>query len=231
MKLLNLFAGIGGNRRTWSNYQITSVELDANICNLYQELYPQDTIINEDVFTFLRNKNNNIDQYDLIWASPTHSHMQVFTRHNEKLQPIPRLDQIIGLILWLQRNYKGKFVVENVIPWYGIIPLDQYAIYNVVLDRHIFYSNFLIRKKEFKSRGSNGHGKIGGLMRMNLDQLLEFHQIPIEIVPKLFGKQSAHHDHLKILRNCCNYQLGQYILDEFLLSLKEKKLVKQKLLL
>lgn len=233
MKILNLFAGLGGNRRTWSNHHVTSVEIDSNICNLYQELYPNDIIINDDVFNFLRNKENNINQYDFIWASPpcqTHSHMQIFTRHNKKLQPIPKLDQIIGLAIWLQRNYKGKYVIENVIPWYGIIPLDQYNLRNMVLDRHIFYSNFLIRKKEFISRGSKGHGKIGGLMRMNLNQLLEYHAIPLEIGPKLFGLQETGHDHLKILRNCCNYKLGEYILGE-LENNKEKNHKQAKLII
>jgi len=39
MRILNLYAGIGGNRRLWGNeHQITAVELDPDIAAVYSDL-------------------------------------------------------------------------------------------------------------------------------------------------------------------------------------------------
>lgn len=225
MKILNLFAGLGGNRKTWSDHEITALEINPGICKIYSELYPNDTIITQDYEEYLRNKNNDLD-FDLIWGSPpcqTHSHMQVFTRHNKKRQPIPKMDQVQGLALWLKRNTDCKFVIENVIPSYGIVSLEDKGIYHVVLDRHIFYSNFIIKKKKFRSRSSEVHGKISGLMRMDAVQLSIYHDLPLEIIEKVKGLQETGHDHLKVLRNLCDYQIGDYILKQ---SLKKNNLIK-----
>ena len=149
--------------------------------------------------------------------------MQVFTRHNKKRQPFFRMDQVQGLVLWLKRNTNCKFVIENVIPSYGIISLDDMEINNVILDRHIFYSNFLIKKKKFQSRGSEGHGKISGLMRMDGKELCDYHNLPYSIIDKIKGLQITGNDHLKVLRNLCNYEIGKYILKQ---SQKENNLLK-----
>ena len=46
MKILNLYAGIGGNRKLWGNeHDITAVEFDAKIATIYQDLYPNDKVI------------------------------------------------------------------------------------------------------------------------------------------------------------------------------------------
>ena len=46
MKILNLYAGIGGNRKLWGNeHEITSVEFNEKIANQYHKLYPNDKII------------------------------------------------------------------------------------------------------------------------------------------------------------------------------------------
>ncbi len=225
MKILNLFAGLGGNRKMWSNHDITSIEVNAGICKIYSELYPNDKIINQDYEEYLRDMNNDLG-FDLIWGSPpcqTHSHMQVFTRHNKQRPPIFKMDQVQGLVLWLKRNIDCKFVIENVIPSYGIVSLENHGIYHVVLDRHIFYSNFKIKKRKFRSRGSKGHGKIDGIMRMNAIQLLDYHDLPFEIVDKIKGLQETGNDYLKVLRNLCDYQIGDYVLKQ---SQKENNLLK-----
>lgn len=35
MKILNLYAGIGGNRALWENCEVTAVELDEKIADVY----------------------------------------------------------------------------------------------------------------------------------------------------------------------------------------------------
>ncbi len=68
MKILNLYAGIGGNRKLWGNeHDITAVEIGPNIANIYSEFYPNDTVIVGDAHEFLR---ANFRDFDFIWASP-----------------------------------------------------------------------------------------------------------------------------------------------------------------
>ena len=46
MKILNLYAGIGGNRKLWGNaHQVTAVEYDPEIAAIYREFNPDDTVI------------------------------------------------------------------------------------------------------------------------------------------------------------------------------------------
>ena len=74
MKILNLYAGIGGNRKLWGNeHQITAVEHDEQIANTYKEFFPNDTVIVADAHKYLL---DHYKEYDFIWSSPpcpTHS--------------------------------------------------------------------------------------------------------------------------------------------------------------
>ena len=45
MKILNLYAGIGGNRKLWENVSVTAIEYDAKIAEIYKDLYPNDEVI------------------------------------------------------------------------------------------------------------------------------------------------------------------------------------------
>ena len=68
MKILNLYAGIGGNRKLWGNdHQITSVEYDPKIAAVYADLWPQDELVVGDAHEYLR---LNHEQFDFIWSSP-----------------------------------------------------------------------------------------------------------------------------------------------------------------
>ena len=46
MKILNLYSGIGGNRKLWnkvsSDIEVTAVEFDKNITKAYQDRFPKD---------------------------------------------------------------------------------------------------------------------------------------------------------------------------------------------
>ena len=48
MKILNLFAGIGGNRKLWNDHEITAVEYDETIASIYSHFFPNDKIIIND---------------------------------------------------------------------------------------------------------------------------------------------------------------------------------------
>ena len=45
LKVLNLYAGIGGNRRLWGGCEVTAVEYSPEIAQVYGQLYPQDTVV------------------------------------------------------------------------------------------------------------------------------------------------------------------------------------------
>lgn len=45
MKILNLYAGIGGNRKLWGDeHEVTAVEFEPYIADVYKEFYPNDTV-------------------------------------------------------------------------------------------------------------------------------------------------------------------------------------------
>ena len=81
MKILNLYAGIGGNRKLWGdNYEITAVEIDKDIAAIYKELYPNDKVIVEDAHQYLL---NHFKEFDFIWSSPPcPSHSVLRNLHN-----------------------------------------------------------------------------------------------------------------------------------------------------
>jgi DNA (cytosine-5)-methyltransferase 1 len=68
MKILNLFCGIGGNRKLWGDdHDVTAVEWDENIATIYGDLFPNDNLIVGDAHEFLRQHH---DEFDFIWSSP-----------------------------------------------------------------------------------------------------------------------------------------------------------------
>ena len=79
MKILNLYAGIGGNRKLWGDeHKVTSVEYDEKIAEVYKNLFPNDTLIVGDAHEYLR---LNYKDFDFIWTSPPCQSHSSF-RHN-----------------------------------------------------------------------------------------------------------------------------------------------------
>lgn len=140
MKILNLYAGIGGNRKLWGNeHEITAIELDNKIADKYAKLYPKDNIIVADAHEYLL---DHYKEFNFIWSSPpcpTHSKTNYFTQHIRKRPVYPSM-KLYEEIIFLQQFYKGKFCIENVIPYYEpLIPATK-------IGRHLFWSNFNIKK-------------------------------------------------------------------------------------
>lgn len=133
MKVLNLYAGVGGNRRNWKGHHVTAVELEPDIAAVYSRLFPEDEVVVGDAHQFLL---ENADHFDFVWSSPpcqTHSKMMKATRHRKKRYTDMALYQEI---IFLQHFYKGLWVVENVKPYYDpLIPPK-------VNGRHCYWSNF-----------------------------------------------------------------------------------------
>ena len=77
MKILNLYAGIGGNRKLWTDVEVTAVELNPEIASIYQDFFPKDKVIVADAHAYLL---EHFEEYDFIWASPpcpSHSRMRM----------------------------------------------------------------------------------------------------------------------------------------------------------
>ena len=53
MRVLNLYAGLGGNRKHWGDCEVTAVEYDPKIAKVYQNQYPQDNVEVCDAHEFL----------------------------------------------------------------------------------------------------------------------------------------------------------------------------------
>ena len=142
MKILNLYAGIGGNRKLWGdNHDITAVELVPEVAKVYQSLFPNDKVIIGDAHEYLR---QHFREFDFIWASPpcpTHSVLQMTRYYDENLKyPDMTLYQEI---IWLKTFFKGKWVIENVIPYYK--PLIQP---DFKMERHCYWSSDFILAQE-----------------------------------------------------------------------------------
>ena len=121
LKVLNLYAGIGGNRKLWdevTNVDVTAVEWDEEKAEVYKDYFPNDEVVIEDAHQYLL---ENMDDYDFIWSSPpcpTHSNAKYGgkqARINELEYPDMRLYQEIIL---LKKFHKGDYVVENVESFY-----------------------------------------------------------------------------------------------------------------
>lgn len=188
MKVLNLYAGIGGNRKLWQNVEVTAVEYQPDIARVYESFYPNDKVIIGDAHQYLL---DHYFEFDFIWASPpcpTHSRARFARSSTVKEQKYPDMT-LYQEIIFLDHYFDGKWLVENVIPYY-----DPLIRPKKVLQRHCFWSNFTIGNFDVESSNMENIG-IDGLQEMygfNLDGLY------------LDNK-------LKTLRNCVHPKLGEYL--------------------
>jgi DNA (cytosine-5)-methyltransferase 1 len=140
MKILNLYAGIGGNRKLWEGHDVTAVEINPDIARVYARHFPQDKLIIGDAHQYLL---NHYSEFDFIWAScpcPSHSRANFWAsktaENRTKYYPDMTLYQEV---LFLKHWFKGKWLAENVIPYY-----EPLITPTVKIGRHLFWSNFNI---------------------------------------------------------------------------------------
>lgn len=145
IKVLNLYAGIGGNRKLWENVEVTAIENNPKIAEIYRDFFPKDKVIVTDAHQYLL---DHFKEFDFIWSSPpcqTHSSFRhnicVKFRGTKPKYPDMRLYQEI---LFLKHNFKGYWVVENVKPYY--LPLIE----GQLIQRHYFWHNLEIPNIKIK---------------------------------------------------------------------------------
>lgn len=196
MKILNLYAGIGGNRKLWGDeHQITAIENKPEIAKIYSDFFPKDEIIVADAHQYLL---ENFDKYDFIWSSPpcpTHSRARYpiacseYGKEKGIHKPVYPNMKLYEEILFLQGYFKGKYVVENVLPWYEpLMPAQQ-------IGSHLFWMNFYVPDINCGHREHDG---------------------TIYVLEKRKGLSLKNYngiDKRLALRNCVEPEVGKQILD------------------
>jgi DNA (cytosine-5)-methyltransferase 1 len=193
MKILNLYCGIGGNRKLWGDeHEVTAVEWDENIAKVYQDLFPNDKVIIGDAHQYLM---DHYHEFDFIWASPPcQTHSSFRQNIGVRFRGVPAVYPDMKLyqeIIFLQSNFKGKWVVENVNPYYE--PLIEPS---VKLDRHLFWCNFDIENAEFE------RPKLRAAQIPQLQEALGYDLSGYKLPNKR-----------QVLRNCVLPDVGKHILD------------------
>ena len=197
MKVLNLYACLGGNRLLWDNCEVTAVELDEELARLYQERFPNDKVIVADAHEYLL---EHYKEFDFIWSSPpcpTHSKVR-FSQHtkNSHVPKYPDMN-LYQEILFLDNYFKGKYVVENVIPYYQpLIPAKKRG-------RHLYWTNFNLPTDIGERKNGKGIISVTG---DEVEKLSIFHNYDFK---KYKGKQRKD----KIARNLVDYEAGKTIFD------------------
>lgn len=192
MRVLNLYAGLGGNRKLWTDVKVTAVELNPDIAGIYQDFYPDDTVIIGDAHAYLL---ENFEQFDFIWTSPpcpTHSQYRFNVGVKAKgfvpVYPDMTLHQEVYL---LRHHYSGDWVVENTVSWYEPPSPPQ------KISRHYFWSNYFIPDIKLEATGIRYKSKIS-----ELEEFLGCDLSPYSIPDKR-----------KLLRNCVNPKLGLHVFE------------------
>jgi len=192
MRVLNLYACLGGNRLLWDNCEVTAVEIDQELARMYQERFPNDKVIVADAHQYLL---DHFKEFDFIWSSPpcpSHSKVRYTQKNRDFYLPIYPEMSLYQEVILLDTHFEGKYCVENVIPYYEpLIPGKKRG-------RHIYWTNFNlptnVNERDFS-------GIMCGQSNDELTKLCEFHKINIDSYK---GEQRKD----KIARNLVDYEVG-----------------------
>ena len=205
LKVLNLFAGLGGNRKLWKNVEVTAIEINRSIAKKYKEYFPGDNIIVADAHEYLL---EHFKEFDFIWSSPpcqSHSHLKrlIMQSNRYKRKKYEYFDMKLWQEIILLKHFAPKnlkWIIENVKTYYKpLIPP------NAIVGRHYFWSNFYIKSTNFKSQKPI-------IDRINAkDEVFGFKLKKGEI--KGMRRKQA-------LANLVNPKIGKYVLD---FALQEEK--------
>ena len=204
-KILNSYACLGGNRYKWDevakeaniSLEVTAVEWDEELAKLYQERFPNDKVIVADAHQYLL---DHYKEFDFIWTSPpcpTHSKVRMTQKTTDAFKPLFPDMKLYQEIIFLQHHFNGKYVVENVIPYYEpLIPAKKRG-------RHLYWTNFNLPSSLNERKDANG------LMSGSIDEIkgwCKFHDYD-------FYKYKGSQRRDKIARNLVDYEAGRTILE------------------
>ena len=206
MKILNLYACLGGNRYKWdevTEVEVTAVEWDEELARLYQDRFPKDKVIVADAHQYLL---DHYKEYDFIWSSPpcpTHSKIRISQKNRKSFQHKYPDMSLYQEIIFLDNFFDGKYVVENVTPYYKpLIPAQKRG-------RHLYWTNFNLPT-------NLGQRKLDGIlcsMEQEHKKLQVFHDIQVK------ATVGGYRD---VLRNLVDYEVGRTILETALGIMKKQ---------
>lgn len=194
MKILNLYAGVGGNRQLWGDeHEVTAVEFDEEIAGVYAQQFPADEVVVTDALGFLAER---FTEFDFIWSSPpcpTHGQYRFNVGERAKgYDPvIPEMTSLYGTIVFLEHRFSGLYAVENTVPYYQ--PLIEPT---VKLQRHLVWSNFDVEPMRLAAKGVRSKNKIGDYADLGVD---------------LSGTRIK--NKRQVLRNMADPVMGRHVLD------------------
>ena len=205
MKILNLYACLGGNRYKWDevaeqagiDMQVTAVELDPELARLYQERFPNDTVIVADAHQYLLDHYKEFSK-GFVWSSPpcpSHSRVRISQKTRDNFKAIYPDMKLYEEIIFLDNYFEGKYVVENVIPFYEPLITAKKR------GRHLYWSNFNIPSDIGERKTNNNMIEKG-----TIKQFSDFHDYDFT---KYNGGQRLN----KIARNLVDYEAGRTILE------------------
>lgn len=212
MKILNLYACLGGNRYKWNevdkdagiDIHVTAVELDPVLAELYQQRFPNDTVIVADAHQYLL---DHYKEFDFIWSSPpcpSHSRINVSQYTRESWTPKYPDMKLYEEVIFLDNFFQGKYCVENVIPYYEPLIQGQQR------GRHIYWTNFKL-PKNINERKNPDLSRTKDL----INELSKFHDYDFY---QYKGSQPIN----KIARNLVDYEAGKTIFEVALGIIKSK---------
>lgn len=198
LRVLNLYAGLGGNRRLWDNVEVTAVERQNDIAQAYGAQFPQDEVIVGDAHEYLA---EHYDRFDFVWASPpcqSHSKMdRANSRNRARYADLKLYEEII----FLRTYHKGQWVVENVVPYY-----EPLITPTVRIGRHLFWSNFqftahdVARPRRFIASGAQATAEeLKAWLGLTYEGSIYY---------------ANNHCPAQVLRNCVHPEIGRQILTQ-----------------
>lgn len=199
MKVLNLYAGIGGNRKLWTDVEVTVVELNPKIAGIYKDFFPDDNVVVGDAHQYLL---EHFKEYDFIWASPpcpTHSRFNTLNVGAGMPPKYPNMKLYEEIIL-LKHWFKGKYCIENVISYYK--PLIRPTESN----NHYFWTNFHIKPLKNTTRGIRKDSDMEYIRKINGFNLQKY--------------SLKEKDERQMLNNCVEPYIGLHILNESKIDLQ-----------
>ena len=213
VRVLNLYAGIGGNRKLWKDVDVTAVELNSKIAKVYQEFFPDDKVVVADAHQYLL---EHYKDFDFIWSSPpcqSHSFCNYFLK-GQGIVRFPDM-KLYEEIVFLQKHGECKWVVENTKSYYTPLIRPQEC------GRHYFWANFTIASKKIDYQI--------GTMNRNASKetqrkaIIREAQIP-ELTDLIGLKDFDLPNKRQVLRNCVLPELGLHVF-ECALKGKQTKLL------
>ena len=200
-KILNAYAGIGGNRKLWQDATVTAVEKDESVAKIYKDFFPEDNVIIADAHQYILDHHK---EFDFIWSSPpcpSHSRMRMLWKGDGKniegkvsgsSLKYPDM-KLYEEIIFLKHFFDGLFCVENVISYYKpLIPPIESA-------SHYFWTNFYFKPLPNITRNTRDEA-----------QEIRYKEIGFDLakysLPKRFKRD--------VINNCVEPELGLHILNE-----------------